>query len=31
VRGQPEFDISDLENPESGPENKGPTSPDEGD
>jgi putative hydrolase len=32
VRGQPEFDISDLENPEdSGPENTGPTSPDEGD
>jgi len=32
VRGQPEFDISDLENPEdSGPENTGPKSPDEGD
>jgi len=32
VRGQPEFDISDLENPEdSGPENKGPNSQDEGD
>ena len=30
--GQPEFDISDLENPEdSGPENTGPKSPDEGD
>src|ERR1700750_2479060 len=32
VRGQPEFDISDLENPEdSGPENTGPKRPDEGD
>src|SRR6201995_646377 len=32
VHGQPEFDISDLENPEdSGPENTGPKSPDEGD
>jgi len=32
VRGQPEFEISDLENPEdSGPENTGPKSPDEGD
>ena len=32
VRGQPEFDISDLETPEdSGPENTGPKSPDEGD
>jgi putative hydrolase len=32
VRGQPEFDISDLENPEDpGPENKGPKSHDEGD
>src|ERR1700759_1971141 len=37
VRGQPEFDISDLENPEdsgpenTGPENPGPENPDEGD
>ncbi len=32
VRGQPEFDISDLENPEdSGPENTGPKGQDEGD
>ena len=32
VRGQPEFDISDLENPEdSGPDNTGPKSQDEGD
>jgi putative hydrolase len=32
VRGQPEFDISDLENPEnSGPENTGPENTDEGD
>jgi putative hydrolase len=32
VRGQPEFDISDLENPEdSGPENTGPKNPGEGD
>jgi len=32
VRGQPEFDISDLENPEdSGPGNTGPESRDEGD
>ena len=31
VRGQPEFDISDLENPEdSGPENTGPKGQDEG-
>jgi putative hydrolase len=32
VRGHPEFDISDLENPDdSGPENTGPKSQDEGD
>src|SRR5882672_10746972 len=32
VRGQPEFDISDLENPEnSGPENTGPKGQDEDD